>query len=269
MFAELPKGPRLYYEVAGEGPPLLFVSGLGGNHTAWTLTVPQFAKRWQCITFDNRGTGESDVPPGPYTIEEMADDAAALLEVLGIEGAACVGVSLGASVLQAMAYRHPARIARLVLISAFPSYTEVQHRWLDAHIALRKAGLDPLSSFVAQSPWTFTAKTLGDHDGLIRLARLLLEQPNRTTDEGFFAQAAAIRNFDSRPNLPRVTAPTLVLTGAEDVLTPIAQAVEIAELIPNAHLQVLPRGGHGMVGEYHDDVMRAVRAFLDRQVPFR
>lgn len=263
MQARLADDLNLYYEESGEGEPLIFVSGLGQSHVSWALTTPPFAKRWRCITFDNRGTGESSVPPGPYTIEAMADDVAGLLDHLGIATATFVGVSLGASVLQALGYRHPARVRRLALLSAFPSYTEVQHRWLDAHIALRKAGLDPLSAFVAQSPWAFTARTLADHAGLVRVARLLVEQPHRTTDEGFFAQAAGIRVFDSRPRLHEIQAPTLVLTGAEDVLTPIAQAVEIADLIPSARLQVLPRGGHGMVGEYHDDVMRAVRSFIE------
>ena len=255
---------ELYHEESGDGPPLVFVSGLGQNHASWTLTVPAFARRWRCISFDNRGTGQSPVPPGPYTIEEMAGDAAALMAKLRISQATWVGVSLGSSVLQALAYLHPRLISRMVLISAFPSYTDVQQKWLDAGIALRQAGLDPLASFIAQAPWVFTPRTLVDHEGLVRLARLLTSQPHPTSLEGFLAQAQAIRTFDSRPRLPEVRCPTLVLTGAEDVLTPVSQAVEIATLIPGAALKVLGRGGHGMVGEYHDDVMRAVRAFIER-----
>ena len=87
----------LWREVTGEGPPLVFVSGLGQSHVSWTLTVPFFSKRWTCVTFDNRGTGQSPVPPGPYSIEEMADDAAGLLDELGV-GRELGGVSLGASV---------------------------------------------------------------------------------------------------------------------------------------------------------------------------
>lgn len=257
------QGVSLYWEERGEGPPLLFVSGLGQNHLSWALTTPAFEKRWRCITFDNRGSGQSSVPPGPYSIEEMADDTAALLDHLEIPSATCVGVSLGASVLQALAYRHPDRVTKLVLISALPNYTKVQQRWLDAGIALRETGLDPLTNLIAQAPWVFTARTLSDHDGFLKLATLMVSQPHPTSLEGFLAQAAAIRAFDSRPRLPEVTAETLVLTGAEDVLTPVSQAADIAALIPNARLQVLPRGGHGMVGEYLDDVTRAVKRFLE------
>ena len=254
-------GIRIDYEVHGDGEPLLFISGLGGDRSSWATVTPRFPER-QCVVFDNRGTGKSDVPAGPYSIEGMAADTAALISHLGIGPTDVVGVSMGASVLQALAYRHPEAVKRAVFVSGFPNYTPVQHMWLDCLIALRDAGVDPVALRVMGMPWALTARTLYDHEAAARMAKLGVELAPGATNEGFKAQAAGLRIFDSRTNLHRVTAPALVLVGAEDILTPPFQSVEMAELMPNAGLQILPRGGHGLVAEYTDDVVGAIKAFF-------
>jgi 3-oxoadipate enol-lactonase len=113
-------------------------------------------------------------------------------------------------------------------------------------------------------PWVFTPGLLADHAAAAAQAELARKDPHPTTLAGFEAQAAGLRVYDSRGGLPSATAPVLVLAGAEDVLTPVAQSVEIAELLPNATLQVLPRGGHGMPLEYPDDTLAAITAYLGR-----
>ena len=255
-------GTTLYFEEHGDGEPLLFISGLGRNHTTWNSFIPPFTARRRCIVFDNRGTGRSEVPAGQYTIEQMADDAAGLLDALDVASADCIGVSLGGSVLQALAYRHPTKVRRAVLISSFPNYTALQHAWLDAGIALRQAGVDPKTTFISSMPWVFTSRLLTNHVEAEKFVERSLEDPNPTSIDGFLAQADAIRCFDSRERLCEITAESLILVGAEDILTPIEQSVEMAELIPASHLVVLPRGGHGLVAEYMDDVTRAVRRWL-------
>jgi len=253
---------EVYYEDSGAGEPLVFAAGLGRNHLSWSMVTPQFTNEWRCITFDSRGTGQSSRPPGPYTIDALADEAVELLSSLGIDSATWVGVSAGASLLQSLAARHPSRVKRMALISAFPRYTAVQDAWLDASLAGRRAGLDPLTSFLSAAPWVFTPRLLSDHAGLVRFAKASLGDPFPITLESFELHAQAVRTFDSRPLLPQITAPALVLTGAEDVLTPIEQAIEIAGAIPGATLHILPRGGHSMLAEYPEDVLRVVRRFL-------
>jgi 3-oxoadipate enol-lactonase len=255
-------GVRLCYEEQGSGPPLLLISGLGANRLSWALAAPLLKDSYRCITFDNRGTGQSDVPPGPYTIDQMADDTAALIDALGIAPVAVVGWSMGGSILQSLLINHGPKLRRAVLLSTLPSYTELQHRWLDAGLTLRRAGVDPLVVGISGMPWGMTARALSDHHKAFAAAQLAAKNPYPTSLAGFEAQAQAIRVYDSRPRLPEVTTPTMVLVGAEDVLTPVHQSVEIAELIPNARLKVLPRGGHGMAAEYVDDTVAAIRAFL-------
>jgi 3-oxoadipate enol-lactonase len=109
--------------------------------------------------------------------------------------------------------------------------------------------------------WAFTPRWLSNHSAAVATAKLGLKDPYPTSGEGFEAQAHGLRRYDSRPDLPTVTTPTLVLVGAEDILTPVGQSAEIARLIPSARLQVLPRGGHGMVLEYTSDTVRAIIEF--------
>lgn len=256
------RGITLHYEVQGEGPPLLLIAGLGANHLSWAPAVPLLADRFTCISFDNRGTGRSSAPPGPYGIDMLADDAAALIEHLGFGAVPAVGWSMGGSILQSLLLRHADRLTKAVLLSTLPSYTALQHAWLDGMLALRRAGVGAIAEAATGLPWAFTPMLLSDHVRTAQMLELGARNPWPTQFEGFAAQAAAIRVYDARPQLHAVRTPTLVLVGAEDVLTPVAQSVEIAERIPGARLQVLPRGGHAMLAEYPAETVAAMRAFL-------
>lgn len=260
-------GVSLYYEVEGDGPPLLLIAGLGSSSLAWAAAVPRLREGYTVITLDNRGTGRSEVPPGPYAVDDLADDTAALVDHLGLGPVAAVGWSLGGSVLQSMLIRHARVLSQAVLLNVFPSYTAIQDGWLDAGLALRRAGVDPVAIGMHSMPWAFTPRLLSDHTVAAAQAELARKDPYPTTLAGFEAQAAGLRRYDSRPDLPSAHTPTLVLAGAEDVLTPVSQSVEIAELMPNATLQVLPRGGHGMLIEYLDDTLAAITAYVGNGAP--
>jgi pimeloyl-ACP methyl ester carboxylesterase len=255
-------GVKLHYDIEGQGPPLLLIAGLGANSSAWTTVKPLLTSRFTCITFDNRGTGRSDTPPGPYTIDRMADDAAGLIRHLNLGPVAAVGWSLGGSVLQGLLIRNGELVSKAVLLSAFPSYTELQQGWLDCLITLRRSDVPAEAQAMFGMAWGFTGKMLVHHAQLAAGAKLAAGAPYPTSLAGFEAQAHGLRRYDSRPLLPTVKTPTLVLGGAEDVLTPPSQSIEMAELIPNAKLVVLPRGGHGMAVEYTPETVAAITAFL-------
>lgn len=262
--AEL-NGIRLYYEIDDESegrPPLLLLAGLGASRLRWAPALPFLRESFRCIVFDHRGTGRSDVPPGPYSIDQLGDDTASLIDHLGLGPLDCLGWSLGGSVLQSLLIRHSEMVQRAVLVSAFPNYTKVQHSWLDALIALRQTDLDEIARAIIGLPWGTTGRALADHDRVYAAAELASKAPEPTSREGFLAQAEGLRVYDSRPRLSEVKRPCLILVGAEDVLTPPQQSIEITELIANAKLVVLPRGGHSMMLEYTADVLTEVRSFL-------
>ena len=255
-------GITLHYETEGDGPPLLLIMGLGGNRLGMAPVVPALSDAYRCITFDNRGTGESDVPLGPYTIDEMADDAAGLIEHLDLGPVCAVGWSLGGCVLQSLLIRHGDKLDAAVLLSTLPTYTDVQQSWLDGMLALRAAGADPLILNTALLPWAFTPHALHDHAKTREMLELMGSDPMPTSNAGYAAQAQAIRTYDARPDLHNVATPTMILVGAEDVLTPPSQSIEMQERIPGSKLVVLPRGSHGMLLEYMDVVVAEMRGFL-------
>lgn len=255
---------EIHYEITGVGPPLLLISGLGLSSAAWITSVPELCESFTVITMDNRGTGRSATPAGPWRIDDLADDAAGLLGHLDLGPVSVVGWSLGGSVLQSMLVRHGCLLERAVLLSAFPSYTPLQHAWLDAGLLLRRQGLDPISVGLSMMSWSFTARLLSDHGQALIHATRAAQAPHPTSLPAFEAQAAGLRIYDSRPRLPDVTTPVQVLVGAEDILTPVAQSVEMAALIPGAQLAVLPRGGHAMVIEYPADTLAAIRHFIQK-----
>jgi 3-oxoadipate enol-lactonase len=258
-------GVSLYYEEAGSGPPLLLIAGLGANRNSWATVVPVLSARYRVFTFDNRGAGRSEVPPGPYAMEDMAHDTAALIDHLGTGPMAAIGWSMGGVILQSLLIDHPDKVSVAVLLSTLPSYTELQHPWLDGLLALRQAGVDPITLATASLPWAFTPHTLTDHPRTRHLLELGAKDPEPTGYAGFTAQASGIRVFDRRSELGSIRTPTLVLVGAEDVLTPPAQAIDIASRLPDASLVVLPRGSHAMIIEFPAPTLAAIESFLEAQ----
>ncbi|MGD0932289.1 MAG: alpha/beta hydrolase, partial [Candidatus Korobacteraceae bacterium] len=103
-------GCRIHWEESGAGDPLLLIMGLGYSHEMWHRTRPAMAEHYRTIVYDNRGVGKSDLPPGPYPIAQMADDAAAVLDAAGVELAHVYGISMGGMIAQELALKHPARV---------------------------------------------------------------------------------------------------------------------------------------------------------------
>jgi 3-oxoadipate enol-lactonase len=192
----------------------------------------------------------------------MADDVAALLGHLGVADAHMVGWSLGGSVLQSLMIRHDRLLRSATLLNAFPNYTPLQHAWLDALIALRQSDISMAAKLSFVMPWGLTPITLSDHDRTMQAVAAAEADPWPTSNVGLEGQGAGLRLYDSRADLGRVTTPTMILAGAEDVLTPVAQSVEMAALIPGAKLKVIGKGGHRMIVEYPDEIVRQISEFV-------
>jgi len=257
-------GARLYYEVYGEGEPLLLIMGLGANHLSWTAQIPVYAREFKVIVFDNRGTGQSDFPAGAdYTIPLLADDAAALLDFLGIDAAHVYGVSMGGMIAQEMALRHPERVRSLILGATSPGgphaaapNAQALQGLLDQGAAVDRA-VNPALLEVLFSPAYLAEQGSELLDKFQRLA----DYP-ATSPEAYAAQLRAVVRHDTYDRLPDIAAPTLVLHGTDDPLLPVGNARILAERIPGAKLVLFEGARHGYFLEKQAEADAAVLDFL-------
>ncbi len=264
----------LYYEEQGSGYPLLLIMGLAADSQAWLFQVPALSPHYRTITFDNRGVGRSSKPPGPYSIAAMADDAAGLLDVLGVERAHVVGVSMGGMIAQELALRHPARVRGLVLACTFAEPDEGVHRTrqqsltelgghvgADGQVALDLSKIDPMMVFQSLMPRVFSpAFLMSELPKLMQLFGGALQWG--ISMDAILAQVEATIGHRTTDRLPQITAPTLVITGDADLLIPPSNSDILARAIPNAKLVKVPGGSHGFNFETPEIFNREILDFL-------
>jgi 3-oxoadipate enol-lactonase len=256
-------GTQIAYGAWGrrDGSPVLLIQGLGVDHRGWALQRGAFGRHHRCVALDNRGTGRSDAPPGPYDLERMARDAIAVLDAEGIERAHVVGASMGGVIAQILAVLHPERTTSLTLACTSCRHHEWRRElfrdWAQVVSQKGMAGLFPdgmrwLIGSRLQRRWGVFVNVL---------ARVLVQ----TKPEAFVAQVDAIQNASDelRFELPRITCPTLVITGSQDTLTPLGDAEELAELITTSRLYVLRGAAHGLMAEAPNVFNEVVTKFLD------
>lgn len=255
-------GFRMHYDTDGEGAPLLLVGGLASDRSEWMHQVPAFSERFLVVTFDNRGAGDSEVPPGPYATAQMADDAAALLAHLRLDRAHLLGVSLGGMIAQEIALRHPGRVDRLVLACTSPG-GEVSVRPSPEVLAAfaRAPGGDREQEIRRTIPFLYTERYRRERPEEVEaFVRRRLAKP--VSPEGQSAQLAAARGHSAGERLRRISAPTLVITGTADRIVPPVNSSRIAERIPGSRLVFLEGAPHRLFAENAEAFNREVLAFL-------
>lgn len=242
----------------GQGPALLFAHYLGGDLSAWAPQTAHFAARYTTVAYDLRGQGGTQVTPGPYRIDQLADDALALLDALGIERAVFLGVSMGGMVALATALRAPQRIAGLVIADSAAGFSaEARTAWDQRIVAVRGEGIAPMVETML-GRW-FTDDFRQRHPATAAAVGDVLR---RASIDGYLASCAAIRDLDLVDSLPRIACPTLVLCGENDPSTPLSLSEEIAAGIPGARLAVLADARHLTQLELADLFNAHVAAFL-------
>ena len=244
---------------------VLLIMGLGATLEWWNRLRPLLASRFRTILFDNRGVGRSDVPPGPYAIPVMADDASAVLDAAGVAAAHVVGFSMGGYIAQELVLRHPARVRSLVLGCTSCGGRDAVLAAPEVREALAaRTNMSREEAMWSMAPYTFDASTPREVIAEEFARRL------RTTvgDDGFFAQLEAIRKWaGSLGRLGGVSVPTLVIHGETDALVPPDNARILARAIPQATLVMLPRASHIFMTDQFEPASQAILAFLDGASP--
>jgi pimeloyl-ACP methyl ester carboxylesterase len=258
-------GQELFYEIHGDGPPLVLVMGIGYDSSLWTLQqVPVLSTRFRVILLDNRDAGRSSRADHPYRVADMADDVAGLLDALDIRRAHLLGLSMGSMIGIEFALRHPDRLDRLVLAGpgGAPARSAVDPisiwNWVKAN--------DPGGEVFGgqQLTWLFSAGFLRDQQAVQETIALLASNPNPVQPEAYDRQAQAYLHFDALDRLDGITARTLVIVGEQDLLTPPWVAREVADGIPGARFDTITGDGssHVVPLERPDEFNRLVMNFL-------
>lgn len=251
---------KMHVDERGDGPPLLLVPGIPAIASDWAPLAERLASRRRTLAYDNRGSGRSTVTPGPYTTAQLAADAAALLEALGVERADVFGMSLGGMIAQELALARPDLVRRLVLGCT--------------HCGVRHAARPPRDAGLAfameTDDWGLRMRTLApfalatDADPEL-LARFVEKKAGDTQDPvGYRAQIAAALSHDTYDRLPEIRMPTLILTGDDDRVIPGESSTVLHERIPDSELHTIPGTGHLFFLEQPEETVRLLEEFLDR-----
>lgn len=258
-----PSGRRIFYDIVGDGPPLLAITGWTGSGKHFLASLDEVIRsRFTVIAIDNRDAGESDPEPAYYTIADVASDAIALLDALGVDRVHILGASMGATVALQAALDHPDRVDRLVLVSGH-AHNEPEHQAGDP--------LPPVPEWWTDDPVERWRRLLPEIVSPAYRSRLTdadvdrdaeADRGNRVTWAGAMRQMAMRSGLDMRGRLAEVQAPTLVIHGGMDVVVPPEHAEMLVAGIPGARLLMLPRAGHLPLTEEPDEVTRAILGFL-------
>lgn len=253
--ATISDGTRIAYQVRGDGPALVLLAGQSNNHHWWDGVREDFEEDHTTISIDWRGTGDSDKPDRPYRTPEFATDVLAVLDDLDIDRAAVYGTSMGGRVAQWLAADHPERVRALVLGCTSPGGPHAVERDNAVRVALSRPGT--IEGRNALIDLMFTPAYAAAHTG-----RYTVLGDPRMPPYARKRHLLASNGHDAWDALPRITAPTLILHGTDDLLNPTGNAKLLAERIPHARVELIEGARHAYFVEFRSVASPAVLAFL-------
>jgi pimeloyl-ACP methyl ester carboxylesterase len=254
-------GHRLYYEIAGEGEPLLCVHGLACDTLAWIPQLEAFSSEYRTVIFDNRDVGQSSMSDGDYEIADMARDALALADELELDSFHLVGISMGGAIAQEIALQAPDRVRTLTLAVTFPAGSNYARRL--GEVWGSRVRQISHEQHVDELMLLNHSEGFFENPDMVEFIRsAMVGNPNRQAPEAFCRQIAACGRHDTRDRLGTLSMPTHVIGGEYDVLVPIWKSREIAGLIPGAKLTILPEAPHGLSLERAEEFNAAVLGFI-------
>jgi pimeloyl-ACP methyl ester carboxylesterase len=254
-------GAGIYWDELGCGEPLVLINGLGTTSHFWHRSRPVFAAAYRTIALDNRGVGQSDAPPGIYSISLMASDALAVLNAAGIEEAHVFGVSMGGMIAQELALQHPRRVRSLILgctSAGDPMGPHAVQPAPDALYMLMRQDLTPAQADEAAVPYLYHAATARERIDEDMAAR----EKWRPTAQGYIGQLQGVSGWDAYGRLAEIAAPTLLIHGEADRLIPPANARILASRIAGSKLVLLAEAGHIFWTDQPGATHAAILAFL-------
>lgn len=256
------KQHSVYHETHGNGPALVLIAGFTCDHSFWTTLLPLLSRHFKVLIFDNPGTGHSTDFSNHYSLEDLASLTIELCDALDLKNPHVFGHSMGGRVAQLMAINHPDRIKKLVLCNTFCHINKRSLAAFDQLARLCEAGVEINTVIQSVLPWMYSEQFLekpGILDSLMNYAKL---RPATIGPKTFLRQLETLRAFNTRAQLPKITAPTLIISGADDVVAPAAGARVLEDNIKGALHINLADTGHAAPIEQPQLISDAVRKFL-------
>ena len=252
----------LYYEIQGSGDPLVLIMGYGADSGRWFAIRDKLAQEHRLIIFDNRGTGRSDKPEGPYTPEMMAGDVVGLLDAIGVDRANVFGASMGGAIAQYFALIYPQRLKNLILGCTNCGGKKYIKPSLFAIAFLMSIAKMPVEKkFQKMVPWVLGKDFIKKNPEVVkRYVEISTENP--TPERASVAQYNVVITFDTYDRLAQIKASTLVICGAKDRIVNPKNAKILASKIPGAELHIIENSGHAFYIDSSEEAARIVLQFL-------
>ncbi len=255
-------GINIYYEIHGEGEPLIFANGIFANTVSWFNQIPEFSKKYKVILYDMRGQGQSDKPSGDYTFDLHAADQKALLEVLDIKHVHHIGISYGSELGMVFALKYPELVKSLVVCCGVsyigPYLAQVAQLWREACVLA-----NPLMFYYSTVPFNFSETYIKNNSDLLEQAKGRYKDFNYPS---FVRLMDAFLKLDITDQLNQIKIPTCVIGGEKDILKPPKKYSKIIhENIPNSEIHVIPDSGHVVTWEKPNEFNEIVMNFLSQQ----
>ncbi|MBY9012321.1 MAG: alpha/beta hydrolase [Candidatus Lokiarchaeota archaeon] len=273
-FANL-QGVKISYRVYGNGFPVIFIHGYGAKKEIWKPQVAEMSKRFKLVTFDLRGTGESDRPNIPYTMKMMAEDVNRLEEFLNIKKAHIIGRSFGGMIAQNVSLLYPEKVEKLVLIAT--NYGRTNTDWVEIPKNGRLEEIetlkhDPLKAFRQKSKWLFHIKFRKEMEanptkkfyGVFSMEDLIRESTvNPSRPQDIINQAEAMKTHYTFDKLTEIKHDTLLIAASHDRQTPVSVMMEMNKRIPHSELKIINEAGHFMTLSRASEVNKMILDFLE------
>lgn len=258
------KDINIYYEVHGNGFPIIMISGVSLCLKIWDKPlIDGFSKQFKVILFDNRGAGQTDIPGGEYTIKMMADDTAGLMDALNIERAHILGFSMGGMIAQEVALNFSQKVEKLILWGAVCGGRKTVPPDLSAYKLLIGAIEDLTPERLAKStiPLVFTKDFIKNNPEYIddKIQRFL---KCRIPFSSYARQIKAMLNCNTSRRLKKMDIPTLIMQGKKDILVPAKNGEILVELIPRAKLVLFEQSAHAIFPHEPDLFLNVLFEFL-------
>ena len=269
-FVNLPTGIEMYYEIEGSGDPLLLIMGTSADHTTWAAQVEAYRDHYTVITYDNRGTGQSTHPEdvSDYSMRILADDAAALLDWIGVERAHVSGLSLGSATAQELAVNHPAKVATLQLHCTWGRSDEWFIRMIET-LEMHILHDDPAGYIRTGLLWVASPTFINDQpDDVEAFERgFIIDNPHPPSKAGMLGHFHADKTHDTIDRLGSIKVPTLITSGEVDWQVPTRYGLEVQRAIEGSTMHVFrgPHSSHIAFHEMVDEWNAFTLGWLDRQ----